>query len=196
MTDFSNLKNHYFVQRHGKSKANEEGIIVSHPENGIGGYGLAVEGKNQVQMAVEKAKNDKILDSNTIIISSDFSRTMETAEIAKQVLGADAVIPSPKLRERNFGEWEKTGNESYEKVWEDDIKDPNHKVKNVESVQEVQDRTTSLIADLEEKYKGKNILLVSHGDALQILQTAFENVPSSHHRTLRHLETAEIRRLN
>ena len=48
---------------------------------------------------------------------------------------------------------------------------------------------------LLEEYKGKKILLVSHGDVLQILHTYFSGKPANHHRLIPHLETAEIREL-
>ena len=58
------------------------------------------------------------------------------------------------------------------------------------------DRTTALIADLERRYSGRHILLVSHGDPLQILQAGFLRIDPSRHRSLPAIETAEIRRLH
>lgn len=49
--------------------------------------------------------------------------------------------------------------------------------------------------DLESAYNDKDILLVSHGDASQVLQTGFQKVDPRQHRSLQHLETAEIRQL-
>lgn len=198
MNDIKNthqLKNIYFILRHGKSKANEEEIIVSDPVEGTTAYGLVREGREQARKGVEKALQEKLLDENTIIISSDFTRARETAEIAREVLKAQNVVLNPKLRERFFGLFEKTHNSNYEKVWADDKTFFNHKNNGVESTEEVLTRITSLMRELERSYAGKNILLVSHGDALQILQTAFENIPSSQHRTLKHLETGEVRKL-
>ncbi len=48
----------------------------------------------------------------------------------------------------------------------------------------------------EQVAKNETILLVSHGDILQILQTAFAGIRSGLHRTLPHLETAQLKRLN
>ncbi|CAF4353268.1 unnamed protein product, partial [Adineta steineri] len=49
---------------------------------------------------------------------------------------------------------------------------------------------------LEDKYQNQIIFLVSHGDALQILQTAFERIPNANQqRYLKHLERAEFRPL-
>ena len=56
-------------------------------------------------------------------------------------------------------------------------------------------RVTGLVAELEQRRQGATFLLVSHGDALQILQTAFARREASAHRQLPHLQTAEIRRL-
>jgi broad specificity phosphatase PhoE len=152
---------------------------------------LTEKGEKQVRDSVSTAKGD-----DTIIISSPFSRCKRTAEIAAEVLGVNtAIIFDDRLRERWFGNWERKGNDNYEKVWEIDKVDPNHKIELVESAQDVQDRTASVVADCEKKYKGKKVLLVSHGDALQILQTWFRNVSPGKHRELTHLETAEIRKV-
>ena len=45
------------------------------------------------------------------------------------------------------------------------------------------------------RFADTTVLLVSHGDALQILQTAFHRMDASRHRQLDHLDTAEIRLL-
>ena len=47
----------------------------------------------------------------------------------------------------------------------------------------------------DKKILNTTVLLVSHGDALQILQTAFSKQCASRHRYQQHLETAEIRQL-
>ena len=78
------LKNHYFALRHGESMANVEGLIVSTPENGVPNYGLSDNGKNQVRQSVTSAKKSKLLNASTLIISSDFKRARESAEIAQQ----------------------------------------------------------------------------------------------------------------
>jgi probable phosphoglycerate mutase len=66
----------------------------------------------------------------------------------------------------------------------------------VESAEALQGRVTSFIAMLDEQFARQKILLVSHGDALQVLQTGFEKVAPSYHRELPHLNTAEIRELH
>lgn len=76
------LKNRYFIIRHGESKANVAEIILSHPEEGMKeNYTLTAKGENQVRTSVEKVKYQGILDNETIIYSSPFSRCKKTAEI-------------------------------------------------------------------------------------------------------------------
>lgn len=193
----SDLHNKYFVLRHGESKANVAKIILSHLADGVKEeYTLTQKGEQQVKDSVEKIKADGVLGSSTIIYSSSFSRAKRSAEIAKEVLGVyHEIIFDDRLRERNFGDFEKTHNSNYQKIWDEDMKDPKHTKNNVESAEEVQKRVVSLILDIEKQYTNKNVLLVSHGDALQILQTGFYKKSASTHRDVKHLEVAEIREL-
>lgn len=196
LKELNNLKNRYFVLRHGESKTNVLGIILSEPQSGTTEFGLSDKGREQVRESVKESFEKGVLDKDTIIVSSDFARARETAKIAKKVLDAEMVIISKDLRERNFGNFERTENSNYQKVWDDDKLNPDHKINNVESANEVQKRVTSLILNLEGDFEGKKILLVSHGDALQILQTGFLKISASKHRGVSHLNTAEIRELN
>ena len=192
LQSFRSLDNRYFVMRHGRSKANELGLIISRPEHGLSGdYGLCSAGQAQALQAVQHTT----LGNDTVIYTSDFSRAVETAEIVRAHLKTSPVKTSPALRERSFGNYEKTSHENYQHVWQLDATDPSHTHKAVESVSHVTDRVTDFIKKLESFYSNKAILLVSHGDTLQILQTAFQKLDGAKHRSLPHLETAEIREL-
>ena len=189
------FKNRYFIIRHGESEANVAGILLSHPKDGTVSFGLSLKGKKQVKSSVSKSKREKLLDSDAIIYSSDFLRARETAEIAKKLLGIKNINFHKKLRERYFGKLDKTALSNITEAWEHDEKNPNHKHKGVENPNKILKRTLAVISELEKKYKDKKILLVSHGDVLQILHTYFSKKPVSHHRKIPHLETAEIREL-
>jgi broad specificity phosphatase PhoE len=187
------LKNRYFIMRHGQSKANEQNIVLSNPALGTKGFGLTEHGKKQVE---ETIKSNKTLDKNTIIYSSDFTRARETAKIVRRTIKARPAQITKKLRERYFGSFDQRhGSVIYHEVWKHDEQNPDHKRKGIESANEVLDRTTSLVLELERKYSGKKILLVSHGDPLQILITGFMKQCPSSHRDIKHLEVAEIREL-
>ncbi len=193
LSNYAELSNDYYVMRHGHSLANQQGIIVSHPVNGCAGFGLSERGREQVRTNLQQ---DELLDANTIIVSSDFRRAHESAGIAHALL--DCLSPlelDVRLRERNFGELELEPDSAYDEVWQQDELDPDGAYRVAESVNHVMARVTALIADCEQRYAQRSLLLVSHGDALQILQTAFARRDASAHRQLVHLQTAEIRHL-
>jgi len=181
--------------RHGRSLANEEGLIISHPDLAVGQYGLTEVGRREIASAITEAMRDRTLDPTTLIAASDFARARESAEIARDLLGAQDIILTPKLRERFFGTWDRQHHNNYRHVWAGDAVDGAQRHNEVESTQEVLERTTSSVMELEARYSGRNILMVSHGDTLQILQTAFERITSANHRLLPHLQTGEIRKL-
>ncbi len=189
----SNLKNTYFLMRHGTSIANEKGIIISNPVDGVSMFGLTNIGEKEVIKSAKSALENKLLNKDTIIFSSDFLRARETAEITSKVLGVNSIIFTKKLRERFFGNFDKTNNSNYVTVWNKDILNENQTHNGVESVVNVLYRVTELIKYLENNYKDKKILLVSHGDTLQILQSMFTNTNPSKHRSLKSIHTAEIR---
>ena len=187
------LNNRYFAIRHGHSLANQQGVIVSHPENGRDNYGLSELGRRQVRASLQQNNQ---LDANTVVVTSDFKRARESAGIAFEVLACSvSICEEPRLRERNFGELELATDDSYGEVWQQDEINPDSWFRGVESVNQLMARVTAVVADYEKRYSAATILLVSHGDALQILQTAFARRDASSHRQLEHLNTAEIRQL-
>ena len=106
------------------------------------------------------------------------------------------ITTNVNLRERSFGDFEGLEDQiNYNKVWAFDKDDANHTQYNVESVNSVVSRTTALVAELDEEYGNRNILLFAHGDVLQILQTAVLKVDGREHRGLKHLDTAVVRKL-
>lgn len=187
------MSNRYFIMRHGQSEANVAGIIISAPDSGISAYGLSAEGRRQVRQSVSSSVK---IDAFSRVICSDFKRARQTAELVCEI--QDVVSPleaSSALRERFFGSLEGGSDRRYPDVWRYDIDDEQHSNFGVESVGEVVNRTTQLIQLLEQRFNNESILLVSHGDTLQILQTLFEGVSPSSHRSLPSLAVAEIRRL-
>jgi len=134
------------------------------------------------------------------------------------------IVLQTKLRERYFGELNGGPDDQYQKVWDVDWTDPDHTQFGVEAANCVLERTTGLVLELEEllssassssaitspsssssssssssnsdKPKKWKVVLVAHGDVLQIMQTGFlRHEDASRHRSLEHLETATIREL-
>lgn len=192
LSGIDRLANRFSIMRHAQSKANARGIIVSRIENDRqGDYGLTEHGRQQALAAAQGCG----LPGDTAIYSSDFSRARETAEVVRAHLHAPEVALTAALRERCFGAWEGSATSNYARVWAADETDPGHADGNIEPAAGVLDRATAFVAQLERRHRDRDILLVSHGDTLQILRAAFSGVDPARHRSLPHLATAEIRRL-
>ena len=191
----SKLKNRYFALRHGHSKANEQSIIVSDPGIGTQSYGLSDLGIEQLTALTVELPS--AFGTELKIVSSDFLRARESAAIiAESLLVLTPVSYSEKLRERYFGEFDGQSDSNYPQVWERDSDDDNHDAFDVEPASKVLNRAIELIIELESQFSGAVILLVAHGDVLQLLQCAFENRAAACHRQLVPLQVAEVRELN
>ena len=209
LSGVNRLANRYHAMRHGQSKANVAGIIVSRIETDRrGDWGLSDLGREQVLEAARACG----LPVGTVICSSDFSRARQTAEIVRARLGAPPVLVGAALRERCFGDLEGTATDNYARVWATDEASAGDTAGDgrdagggdaggrdagggVEPAAAVLDRVTALVTDLERRYADRDILLVSHGDTLQILQAGFLRMNPAAHRRLPHLGIAEIRAL-
>jgi broad specificity phosphatase PhoE len=170
-------RNRYLLMRHGHSQANQQGVIVSSPERGIENFGLSEYGEQQLAQLVA----DWQWPVPTRVVHSDFLRTTQTAA---HVAARFGLVPSvdTRLRERHFGELEGQGDDRYPRIWALDAEDAEHRHYQVEALSGVASRMQAVIAAWEQQVSGETILLVSHGDPLQILLTALANKPLTQHR--------------
>ena len=196
------LRNRYVAVRHGESEANVAHVISSNPKIGCENHGLTEYGRTQVLNNSRIFLGQNSSTEEMIIISSDFRRARETAEILAAVIGEQvgknlSIKLDQRLRERFFGIFDGKNDQFYEEIWKTDEKNPTENLSNqVESVESVQQRTTSVIREIEDQHENGTIFLVSHGDSLQILQTAFERMSNPNkQRDLPHLDRAEFRPL-
>jgi len=173
----SHWRNRYLLMRHGHSQANQQGVIVSSPARGLTDFGLSALGEEQLAERVAHWQ----WPTPTRVVHSDFLRTTQTAA---SVAVAFALTPSvdTRLRERHFGELEGQGDDCYPRIWTLDAQDADHQHHGVEAVSAVASRMQAVMEDWEQRVSGETILLVSHGDPLQILLTALAGKPLSQHR--------------
>jgi probable phosphoglycerate mutase len=190
MMEIPMLRNRYFGLRHGQSHANRQQVIVSNPVHGARYFGLTKPGKHQV---LDNIRRHRQLDSSTVIFCSQFRRAVQTADIARDVLGTHARRIDPRLNERWFGDLDMQDNSGYERVWRQDSLDSSSGFAASESARSVVRRMVDFVEDMESRLQAKTILIVSHGDPLQLLQTWFEGIPAESHRTLKPWQPAEIR---
>jgi len=165
------LRNIYLAMRHGESEANTRRITASNPAYALCSYGLTKFG---VQQVCDSINGQNFLDSSTIIFCSDLLRAKQTAQIAAKELAISDLYTAPWLRERFFGDLDALDYAEYfHHIHERDNKDPFSSYCNCESAVSVQKRLSEGIFQCEKEFIGKKILLVSHHDAIQILECVF-----------------------
>ncbi|KAH7831095.1 putative phosphoglycerate mutase [Monocercomonoides exilis] len=210
----------FFALRHGDSEAMKEGVIASNPTECIENYGLTQNGRKQACNAAchffEQKKEDLLNHSAVCVrvISSDFKRAAETAalftetlnDLIKKNLSKESeerynpinVTHDILLRERYFGEYDKTPIDNYQKIWTNDEMDESQEICGVESCIHVAERARNLINRCSKEatsFEKQFVIFVSHGDTLQIMSTLFNSLSPGKHRHLPHLPTAELRTL-
>ena len=153
-------KNEYFAIRHGEAGHNVANIMSSNPEE-ENSYKLTNKGKKEVQEKIKELKKMEI----DLIFSSDFKRTLETAEIVSKGLGVRVKIDK-RLREINAGNFNGRGIEEYRGFFAKMADRFEKRPEGGENLRDVAKRIAEFFKEAEEKYQGKKILLVSHEDAL------------------------------
>jgi broad specificity phosphatase PhoE len=119
------------------------------------------EGKKQAQNAGAELKSKKI----DLIISSPYKRTQETAKIIAAELG---MSEGDVVTDERVQEWQ-VGEENNGKTWDQFYAENagvnyfHHLMKGASETKiDIQNRINRMIDELEEKYSGKNILVVTH----------------------------------
>ena len=157
--------NKYILMRHGQATQNVEGVLSS--TNKIP-RPLTEKGKEQVLVSAEKLKEEKI----DIIIHSPIIRARQTAEAVLGVLGNKQIelIEDSRIREEDFGELSDVLKCSdFLKYFPDFKFRLDTSVSGCETLRETKKRMGEFIYDIEKKYSGKNILIISHDGPLKLL---------------------------
>ena len=147
------------------------------PEQGLANYGLSEQGEQQLEEALAQWS----WPVPTQIVHSDFLRTTHTAARVAAAFGV-GMQQEAGLRERHFGELEGQADSHYPDVWAFDAKSAEHTQWQVEPVSRVAARMCAVLEALEQRFTNETVLIVSHGDPLQILLTALAGKPLTQHR--------------
>jgi isoleucyl-tRNA synthetase len=164
-------QNRYFVARHGESQKNIKKIESCWPEKSF--LPLTKKGEREAQRVGQKLKKEEI----DLIISSDILRTKQTAEIIGKALGIKYLVDR-KLREINVGVFNGKPETEIGKYFDPERKFDYadfyakrfaQKLPGGENYVDVEKRLLSFLKETENKYQGKNILIVSHQRVLTLL---------------------------
>lgn len=162
-------QNRYLILRHGESISNLKEIIVSQVPEKIPSP-LTEKGIRQIKRIAKKLRKENI----DLIFSSDLERTKQTAEIIAKEL-QKKVIFDKRLREIKAGELEGKSIKEFQSFWKNWEERLWKRPRGGENFLDLQKRVFSFFEDLERKYQGKTILIVSHQAPLFAIQAFFEN---------------------
>ncbi len=152
-----------YLVRHGQTNWNKLGKIQGHQD-----IELNDEGRNQAKVVKEKLKNVKF----DMVFSSPLKRAEETAKIISE----QTITIDDRLIERFNGELE--GKSKVEiTVWPE-FNNSNDTSYGIEPLDDFKARINSFLDDITTKYKGKNILIVTHAGVCLYVRCYFEGEPN------------------
>ncbi|KND48480.1 MAG: isoleucyl-tRNA synthetase [Parcubacteria bacterium C7867-005] len=157
--------NKYLVMRHGGTEGNKKEVVSFKKQ---ADDHLTEEGKAQALDSANRLKTEKI----DLIISSPFTRTQETANIVADVLGysKENIVLDKRIQEIDPGEFDgKDWNEYHQVMYSSGRDWFTQTMPGGESLSDVRRRMGEFIYEIEEKYKDKNILIVTHGGPAWLL---------------------------
>ena len=162
------MTNTIYIVRHGQTEWNLLGKTQGH-----GNSDLTPKGIEQAELLADSMTKYPI----DYIYSSDLGRAYQTAEIIGNKLNIE-VEKTEALREMNFGTWEgriikdiiEEDPELY-KMWRNE---PHlAKIPQGETLSQIKERTDAFIKEINEKYDGKHIVLVTHSLCARIMLLPF-----------------------
>ncbi len=151
--------NTYFVMRHGEAQANLKDIFET---KGDVTNHLTETGKEQARTSAEWLKKHGPID---LIVHSPLVRTRETAYIAQKVLGLtdSAMMVDERLREMGVGILEGKTFDEWDKYFDAPLEQfTKRAIEGAETFTDIRRRVGAFLFEIDKRYSGKNILIVTH----------------------------------
>ncbi len=165
-------KNAYWIMRHGHA----ETLIGHIIDDGTGQYHLTPTGQEQVTHSAEKLAKElsKRGERIDLIIASDVLRTKESAEIARPILGNPELVFDKRIREIHLGELGGCHDDRYHELFPTLQSRFEQRPEGGESLRDLRTRVWEFLQEIETKYEGKRILLVSHEYPIWMLNAVMQ----------------------
>ncbi len=154
----------FILMRHGGSLHNVKRITNGDVKKSLQ-YPLTKKGELEVKRTAKKLAQKGI----DVILCSDFYRTHQTAQIVSGVIGTKIIIDK-RLREISFGELEGQSIDRYNALFSDYEAKFMKAPEGGETLSSVAQRMNEFTQDILKTYKGKTVLIISHEDALWMLE--------------------------
>lgn len=164
-----------FIARHGQTVTNREGRFCGHSETDLTPLGV-----EQARALCRRLDGIHIDAAYT----SDYSRATETARFILEGRGVDPVI-DPALREIHYGEWELRKERAVRRLYPAAYRlmrerDPGWQPPGGETLEAVRERTFGALKRIVRRHRGRNVLIITHGTAINCMLSAVLGTPLTH----------------
>ncbi len=185
-----NLSVKLILVRHAETQDNLDGILLGHQDSP-----LTDLGKEQALVMAKELKREKI----DVVYSSPLGRALETAQIIAQNLGNLKVNVEPLLIERNFGILTSKHKSEIHLHTKELFKTSNFtyflKAKGAEDFPTLLKRAGEIISKMNNDYRDKTVLLVTHAQIGKMVETAYHGWDWQKGLATPHFEHSEIIKL-
>lgn len=122
---------------------------------------------------------------NSVIYSSDLGRAQATARIVSNLTGS-YIVTDKRLRERCFGELDgqammlESQHNAYWQAYRQRYSRPIVSIPGAETDAQLEYRIRQWLDGIPDVYRGKTVLVISHGEWLRALNNIVSGIPSWH----------------
>lgn len=159
-------KNKFFMARHCESNHNIANVVAS-GEKWKNVSKLTDRGVEQAEKLGKELTKKKI----DLIFTSPYLRTKQTANIIAKATGAKVVVDK-RLEELNAGVFNGRDDKERKAFYADLLEEFTKTPPGGENLNDAKKRMLEALRDINSKYQGKNILIVSHGHPLWVMMGA------------------------
>jgi broad specificity phosphatase PhoE len=163
------------IARHGQTVTNREGRFCGHSETDLTPLGI-----EQARALCRRLAGIELHAAYT----SDFSRAIETARF---ILHGRDIQPAidPALREFHYGEWELQKEPAVRRRYPDQYRmmrdeHPQWQPPGGETLELVRARTFAALQRIIKKHRNRNVLVITHGTAINCMLSELLGTPLSH----------------
>lgn len=155
-----------YSTRHGQTDYNKNELILGTTDIPLNETGLAQA--EALAEAVEK------LGDIDVIISSPMLRSLTTARVLAEKCGLE-IITDKRLREWDYGDFEEKSR--FTEGFSESKREFAVRMRGGgESLLQLSHRVYSFLDEIIEKYKDKNVFVVSHGGICRVIETYFHDM--------------------
>lgn len=158
VSNVGDITSRLLVIRHGQSLWN-----IEERWQGRANIDLSEEGIAQARRAV------KNLGAFDLIVSSNLTRAVHTAQIISESLGIGPIEIDERMQESNIGPWEGLTRKQIENQWPGYLA-ARRKPEQAESDESIVERFTHAISDIASRYENGDALVISHSGVIRTMR--------------------------